>query len=65
MRVIVKTDTEMDVELDEGATIDALLESLDINRETVLVKKRGQISLEEEPLTDGDRVEIITVVSGG
>ena len=65
MKVTVKTDTTQDVVLEEGSVVEALLESLGINRETVLVKKGGMICLEEEPLKEGDHIEIITVVSGG
>jgi sulfur carrier protein ThiS len=48
-----------------SGTVSNLLKNLDINRQTVLVKKEGRIVSELEPLTDKDSIEIITVVFGG
>lgn len=42
-----------------------LLERLDFNPETVVVKRNGKIVPEEEKLEDGDEIEIVPVVSGG
>lgn len=46
-------------------TIAKLLEELGVNRETVLVSKNGEITLEEDTLKKGDEVEIIRIISGG
>lgn len=46
-------------------TIAKLLEELGVNRETVLVSKNGEITLEEDTLKEGDKVEIIRIISGG
>lgn len=51
--------------LSSSARIDDLLENLDRNPETVIVKLNGRIVPEEEELVDGDQLEIIPVVSGG
>jgi sulfur carrier protein ThiS len=48
-----------------SGTVGNLLKNLDINRQTVLVKKEGRIVSELEPLTDTDSIEVITVVFGG
>lgn len=42
-----------------------LLERLDFNLETVVVKRNGKIVPEEEKLEDGDEIEVVPVVSGG
>lgn len=42
-----------------------LLKKLKINPVTVLVVRNGKIVLEDEVLKDGDKVKILSVVSGG
>lgn len=42
-----------------------LLEELDINREEVIVFKKGEICVEEEEIREGEEIEILRVVSGG
>ncbi len=42
-----------------------ILEDLGIDRETVLVLVHGELTPEEEYVTDGDEVEILQVISGG
>ena len=49
----------------EAKTIRQLMEEMSINPETVVVKKNGEIVLEEEPLEEGDEIEFLRVVSGG
>ncbi|RLF61187.1 MAG: thiamine S protein [Thermoplasmata archaeon] len=45
--------------------ISRLLEELDINREEVIVFKKGEICVEEEEIRKGEEIEILKVVSGG
>ena len=52
-------------EIPENTTIKDLLEQLDMPSEAVVVKKNNEIAMEEEPLEDGDIVEIIRVIYGG
>jgi thiamine biosynthesis protein ThiS len=47
------------------ATINDLLELIDVNREEVIVALNGVISIEEEALTEGDDVKLIRAISGG
>lgn len=51
--------------LPSGAQIIDLLEQLDRNPETVVVKRNEKVVPEEEELEDGDEIEVIPVVSGG
>ena len=48
-----------------SSTVMHLLRDLGINRETVLVRKNGEICVEEEKIKEGDDIEIIKTISGG
>jgi len=48
-----------------GGCVKDLLKQMNINPETVLVGKNGEIVLETENLKPGDRIEFIRVISGG
>ncbi len=49
----------------KDTTIARLLEELGINRETVVVSKNSEITVEENTLKKGDEVDIIKIISGG
>ena len=53
------------MKIEKDITIARLLEELGVNRETVVVSKNGEITVEEDTLREGDEVEIIRIVSGG
>lgn len=66
--VVVKRigeETKDTYSLEEGSRIVDLLYSLNINIETVVVRRNGRIVPEEEELSDNDELVIIPVVSGG
>lgn len=42
-----------------------LLKALDMQKERVVVRRNLKVLIEEEALFDGDRVEIIPIISGG
>jgi thiamine biosynthesis protein ThiS len=65
MKIIVKMDKKSEIEVRDKATIDDLLEQLGVNRETVIVRRNGEISIEEETLKSDDFIEIIRAISGG
>lgn len=65
MEIIVRQKKEKKIKVEDGLSIGDLLKDLGINRETVLVAKNGEISLEEDVLKEGDVVDIISVISGG
>ena len=48
----------------DGNIVDALAAAR-INPETVLVKRKGALVPHDEPLKNGDRLDLITVISGG
>ena len=52
-------------QVNEGIQIAELLEELERNSETVVVKKNGLVVPEEEELTKGDKLEVVPIVSGG
>jgi sulfur carrier protein len=52
-------------DLSEGLTIKNFLEEMDFPLETVVVKKNGQIVIEEEIILEGDVIEVIKVIYGG
>ncbi|MEK6888146.1 MAG: MoaD/ThiS family protein [Candidatus Aenigmatarchaeota archaeon] len=49
----------------KGKTVKDALNSAKINSETVLVKRKGQLIPQDEPLKDNDALELIAVISGG
>ena len=62
--VIIGED-EKKLDVDEGKTVRNLLQMIEIQVETVVVKKNKAIIIEEEPLEDGDIIEVIRVIYGG
>lgn len=49
----------------ESCRVQDLLERMHLNRETVVVKVNERICPEGEQLSEGDRVLIIPIVTGG
>jgi sulfur carrier protein ThiS len=54
-----------EVEAKEGAKIADILLSQGINPEAVVVKRGKEVAADFEEARDGDRLELIRVVSGG
>jgi len=52
-------------EIRSGMTLLSSLVKLDILPETVLATRNGEMITEDEILRDGERVELIEVISGG
>ena len=61
--MIPKTEDSI-VEFD-GKIIGDILKSLKLDREVYVFKKNGKVVTESEPLSFGDHIEVIKVVSGG
>ena len=53
------------IQLEENTSVFDLLEKLNINPETVVVKKNNEIVHENEELKENDKIEILDIVSGG
>ena len=49
----------------KGKTVKDALNSVKINFETVLVKRKGRLIAQDETLKDNDVLELIAVISGG
>lgn len=64
MRVLLR-NPRREIEVKGPITIVNLLQQLDIDRETVLVIRDGELVPGDETLRDEDLVEIRPVISGG
>ena len=66
MRVkLIIGENEEIIEISSNKTIKNLLDDIDIASETVVVKKNNHIVIDEEPVEDGDSIEVIQVIYGG
>jgi sulfur carrier protein len=66
MRVkLIIGENEEIIEISDNKTIKNLLDDIDIASETVVVKKNNYIVIDEEPVEDGDSIEVIQVIYGG
>ncbi len=61
--IIGEDEKKIDVEGDK--TVKDLLQMMEIPLETVVVKKNQSIIIEEEPVENGDVIEVIKVIYGG
>jgi len=48
-----------------GKTVEDMFEELGLNPEIFLVKRNNEIVHEYESLAEGDKIELIKVISGG
>lgn len=66
MRVVVNGEER---EVQGGATVAALVEQLELTSERVAVERNGRLvprtEHERAQLSDGDRIEVVTLVGGG
>ena len=63
---IERNDEEKEFSLDgEKRKIKDVLKEMNIKLSSVILVKNGEICLEDEVVCDDDRVEILSVVSGG
>jgi len=65
MKIIIKQCGEEKISKSFEGTVKSLLANLDINPETVLVVKNGELLQLGDFVSDNDIVEILSVVSGG
>jgi sulfur carrier protein len=62
---VIMGEDEKKMDLQGDKSIKDLLRMLKIPSETVVVKKNHGIVIEEEPVEEGDILEIIRVIYGG
>jgi sulfur carrier protein len=66
MKIKVKIgEKEQLMDISDNKTVKNLLDIIDIASETVVVKKNDCIVIDEEPVEDGDLIEVIQVIYGG
>jgi thiamine biosynthesis protein ThiS len=53
------------IKLPARSKVAGLLDALDLNPQTVVVRRNGKIVAEGERLASGDLVEIVPIVTGG
>lgn len=64
MKVLLR-NPRRELDVDGPIRVNTLLGRLDINRESVLVIRDGELVAGDAELGDGDSVEIRPVISGG
>ncbi|BAW32244.1 MAG TPA: MoaD/ThiS family protein [Methanothermobacter sp.] len=62
---LIIDDEKRAMETNKSLKIKDLLKDFKIPLEAVVIKKNGEIVLEEEPVDDGDIIEVIKVIYGG
>ncbi|ASJ03334.1 thiamine biosynthesis protein ThiS [Thermococcus profundus] len=56
---------EREIEWRKGLLVKDVLREVGFNTESAIARVNGRVALEDEPVKDGDSVEVIPVVSGG
>ncbi len=64
MRVFVQKEGKT-LELDHSGSAKSLLETLGINAEVVLIVKDGTLITEDESVDGAEKIELLSVISGG
>lgn len=62
--VTERTGTKEKIDF-SGKNVKELLQQLNINLETVIITRKNLVLTEEDILKDKDKIEILSVVSGG
>ena len=68
MRIKVRFERENSarmVDAQIGQTIESLLKKMEVNPQTVIVVKNGEVVVEQETLSAGDELKILSVKLGG
>ena len=64
IKLIIGENEEI-IEISGNKTVKNLLDVINIASETVVVKKNEFIVIDEEPIEEGDLIEVIQVIYGG
>ena len=62
---VVGRGVEIELEWRRGMLVKDVLREVGFNTESAIAKVNGRVAVEDEAVNDGDRVEVIPVVSGG
>ena len=62
---IDRENKEKSIELDVNSSVKDLLSKLNINPITVIVSRNDNIIMEDEKVNDNDKINLISVISGG
>ncbi|MAF89601.1 MAG: MoaD/ThiS family protein [archaeon] len=62
---ILRKEGEKTIELEEGATASEIFRKLGESSEAYIIKRAEEVIIGEEPLSDGDELELIKIISGG
>ena len=52
-------------ELKENFTVNDLLGELELSSQTIVAKKNGELTIEEDIIDDGDEIQLIQILYGG
>ncbi|MBN2567171.1 MoaD/ThiS family protein [Candidatus Woesearchaeota archaeon] len=63
--IVYLESTEEEKRISFSGTVKMLLAELRINPHTVLVARYGQLLVDDDTVSDTDRIEILSVISGG
>ncbi|HIP88907.1 MAG TPA: thiamine biosynthesis protein ThiS [Thermococcus paralvinellae] len=62
---VIGRKIEKKIEWQNGMKVADVLRAVGFNTESAIAKVNGKVALEDDPIKDGDYVEVIPVVSGG
>ncbi|MDI6703022.1 MoaD/ThiS family protein [Methanothermobacter wolfeii] len=62
---VIIDDEKRIMESEENKTVKDVLDELEIPIETVVIRKNGELIIEEDEISDGDIIEVIRVIYGG
>ncbi len=62
---VIGRKIEKEIEWQKGMRVADVLRAVGFNTESAIAKVNGKVALEDDPVKDGDYVEVIPVVSGG
>lgn len=64
MKVFIERE-EKELEIKFSGTVKELMKKLNLNPEVFIVSKNGEVVTEDELLDDKDKIDFLSVVSGG
>ena len=65
IKIFIERENQTNTISFQGNSLKDLLKEIKINPETVIVVRKGEVITEKEILRDNDKVELLSVISGG